>query len=314
VKDIINVLSSVKLINEKRNWFKDNNITLSENFGEHYKGEETNWDNIKNYIYIVEQIIECFGKKQIPNKFINYLISCKDAQDSFIVFKASIDDINNKNIVMRLNNLLNIKDNQAVNLNKIICTLEAIEKDVDVSYSKYVDFSSCSKSTMQYETIMTDIILLNRIQEIEAIVDNNSDELQAKFDFVFNGMNTNWNEVLSSLEYADKFNNICKEYSLSNGYINDVCYDKGISEWAIKYSEKLKEKDMNIKMEFEWFADLFDNGEDLYCMSIYTILDRIEKSININNYWKSGLFWHKKKCREVIIQFAEGGNGRARNC
>ncbi|HEY5524550.1 MAG TPA: AAA domain-containing protein, partial [Clostridium sp.] len=308
VNDIINVLRSIKLINEKRKWFKANNITLSENFGEHYKGEETNWDNIKNYIYIVEQIIECFGKKQIPSKFINYLISCEDAQDSFVVFKASIDDINNKNIVMRLNNLLNIEDNQVVNLNEVICTLETIEKDVDLSYSKYVDFSSCSKSTMRYETIMTDIILLNRVQEIEATVDINLDELQAKFDFVFNGMNTNWNKVLSSLEYVDKFNNLCKEYSLSDGYINDVCCDKGISEWAIKYSEKLKEKDMNIKMEFEWFADLFDNGEDLYCISIYTILDRIEKSINKLSLLEEWIdFRHnRQKCRDLgLSEFVE---------
>lgn len=308
VKDFINVLTEIKLINEKRKWFMDNNIILSENFGEHYKGEETNWDNIKNYIYIVEQIIEYFGKKQIPSKFIDYIISCQDAQDSFALFKGNIDDIKNKNIVIRLNNLLNIEDNQVVNLNKVISTLETIEKDVDVSYSKYLEFSKYSKSTMQYETITNDIILLNRIQEIEGIVANNLDELQAKFDFRFNGMNTNWNDVLSSLEYADKFNKLCKNYSLSKGYINDVCCNKGISEWAIKYSEKLKEKDMNIKMEFKWFVDLFDNGEEFYNISIYTILDRIGKSINNLSLLEEWIdFRHnRQKCRDLgLSEFVE---------
>lgn len=280
VNDIIDVLTSIKQINQKRKWFSDNNIKLSESFGENYKGEYTDWDSVKNNIDIVEKIIDYFGKKQIPNKLINYLISCEYSQDNLVTFKGDIDDINNKNIVMRLNNLLNIKDNQDVDFNNIIYTLEAIEKSVNISYSKYVDFSGCSKSTIQFETIMNDIILLNRIQEIEETVESYSVELESKFDFAFKGMDTNWDKVISSLEYANKFSGLCNDYLLSKEYISDICCDKSISEWTIKYSEKLKQQYKDIEIDFSWFANLFDNGEQLYYTSIYQILDRIEKSIN----------------------------------
>lgn len=308
VNDFIDVLTSIKLVNQKRKWFSDNNITLSENFGKHYKGEDTDWDNVKNNIDIVEQIIEYFGKKQIPNKLINYLISLENSQDSFAVLKRDIEDINNKDIVMRLNNLLNIDDNQVIDFNKVICTLEAIEEGVNISYSKYVDFSSCSKSTTQFETIMTDIILLNRIQEIEATVESHLSELESKFDFTFKGMNTNWDKVLSSLEYANKFKSLCKDYLLSEGYISDICCDKSISEWTIKYSEKLKEQDKDSKMDFCWFADLFDNGEELYCASIYEILDRIEKSINNLSLLEEWIDFRsiRQQCREIgLFEFVE---------
>ena len=308
VNDIIDVLTSIKEVDQKRKWLSDNNINLLESFGKHYKGEDTDWDNVKNSIDVVEQIIEYFGKKQIPNKLINYLISCENSQDSFAVFKSDIDDINEKDIVLRLNNLLNIEDNQVVDFNKVICTLEAIENGVNISYGKYVNFSSCSKSATQFETIMSDIILLNRIQEIGAIVESHLSELQSKFEFLFEGMNTNWGKVLSCLEYANKFNCLCNDYLLSKGYISDVCCDRSISEWAIKYSEKLKEQDKDIKMGFCWFADLFDNGEELYCTSIYEILDRIEKSINNLSLLEEWIDFRsiRQQCREIgLSEFVE---------
>lgn len=308
VHDIIEVLTSIKLVNQKRKWFSDNSIELSDNFGNHYNGEDTYWDNVKNHINIVEQVIEYYGKYQIPNKLINYLISAQNSQESFAVFKNDIDDINKKNIVMRLNNLLNIKDIEVTDFNKVISTLEAIENGVNSSYSKYLNFSSCSKSIMQFETIMTDIILLNRIQEIEEKVESQSYELQAKFDFQFKGMNTNWDKVLSSLKYADKFKHFCNEYLLSREYICDVCSDRSISEWAIIYSEKLKEHDKDIKIKFTWFMNLFENGDEFCCTSIYEILDRVEECINNLSLLEEWIDFRsiRQQCREMgLSEFVE---------
>lgn len=308
VEEIIDILTTIKEVSQKRKWFSDNNIKLLECFGKHFKDEDTNWDNIKNSIDVVAQIIEYFGKKQIPNKLKNYLMSCDNSQDSFVVFNSAIEDINKKNIVMRLNKLLNIEENQVADINQVICTLEAIENRVAISQSKYVDFSSCSKNTVQFETTMADIILLDRIQEIEATVDSHLSELQAKFEFAFKGMNTNWDKVILSLDYANKFNRLCKDYSLSKEYISEVSSDKGISEWANKYSNQLKEQDQNIKTDFCWLADLFDNREDIYSTSIYTIIDRIEKSVNNLSLLEEWIDFRsiRQQCREIgLSEFVE---------
>ncbi len=280
INDFIDLFKSIKIVSEKRKWFSENNMALSENYGEYYDGEDTDWNNVKDHIDIVEQIIAFFGKKQIANKLIDYLISFEDTQGIFTKFNDDIDDIKNKEMVMRLDNLLKIDDNQNVDFNNLVSRLEAIGNGVRVAYTNYHDFSCCSKGAMQFENIMTDIILLSRIQEIEAIVENHSAELQVKFDFEFKGIGTEWEKVISSLEYANKFKSLSNEYELSKNYINDVCYEKSLSQWTIKYSEKLKNQDANLKSDFAWFADLFDNGERLYCTSIYELLSRIEKSIN----------------------------------
>lgn len=306
VKDIIDVLTSIKKVGHKRKWFNDNNIKLLECFGNYYKGEGTDWNNVKNRINVVQQIIEIFGEKSIPNKVLNYLLDCENSLDTFSVFNSDIDKINKRNIVMRLNNLLNIEDNQFTDFNEMICTLEAIEKGVISSHSKYVKFSSCSKSSMPFETIMADIILLNRIQEIETTVENNSTKLQSEFEFTFEGMNTNWDKILSSLNYANKFYSLCKKFSLSNEYIYCVCCDENNSECAIKYCEKLK--GIDIQSDFDWFADLFDNGDEFYCASIYAILDKIGECINNLSLLEEWIDFRsiRQQCREIgLSEFVE---------
>jgi|GEM_PF-246447 len=308
ISEIIDDLMSIKLVNQKRKWFDDNNITLLDNFEKHYKGEDTDWSNVKNNIDTVEQIIACFGNVQIPNKFINYLTSRENSQDIFINLKMYIEDINKKDIVMRLNNLLTTKDNQITDFKMVIYTLRTIENGVNNAYSNYVDFSSCSKNILQFETIMTDIILLNRIQEIEASVENHFAELESKFDFEFKGMNTNWDNVLLSLNYAIKFINLSNDYSLSKEYIEVVSSNKIIAEWAIKYSNKLKEQEIDIKADFCWFSDLFDNGDEFYSTILYKMLDKIEKSINNLSLLEEWIDFRsiRQQCRETgLSEFVE---------
>ena len=308
VNDMIEVLTSIKMVNKKRTWFSNNSNTLSENFGKHYKGENTDWYNVKENIEIVKEIINYFDKKQIPSKLVDYLTSSEISQDTLLTFIKNIEDINNKDIVMRLYHLLNIPDTKVVYLKKVIEILDSIENGVNISYSKYDDFSICSKSTIQYENIMTDVILLNRIQEIEATVETASAELQIKFDFEFKGMDTNWETVISSLEYANKFKRISEDYLFSNGYISDICCDKSMAKWNMKYSEKLKEQDQDIKQDFTWYISLFENSEKLYSINIYEILDRIEKSISNLSLLEEWIDFRgiRQQCREIgLSEFVE---------
>lgn len=204
--DIISMLSSIMEISKKRKWFNDNNNNLMECFGVHYKGEYTDWNNVRNRINITTQIIQFFGKNQVPSKLINYLTSCENIQESIAIFKSDIEDINNKDTTTKLNDLLISEDNQNLDFDKLLNMLEIIESGVNVSHDKYVGFSSCTKDTVSFETIMGDIIVLDRIQEIEQTVKVNSSQLQNTFEFMFEEMNTDWGNVIFSLNYAAKFN------------------------------------------------------------------------------------------------------------
>lgn len=309
VKDIIEILNVIKGVSQKRKWFSENKSILLGSFGTHYKGEDTEWGNIQGRIDVVENIIEFYGEEHVPIKLIRLLTSHEDSHDSLKLFENTITDIERNDIVSRLNKLLNNNDIQISDINNLIFTLKTIENGVNISYSKYVNFSKFSKSSKKlYETVTADIILLNRIQKIESTVENHLSELQTNFDFEFKRMNTDWGRVLSSLDYANKFNGLSKEHSLSKDYIIDVCSDKSISEWAIKYYEILKEQENDVKIVYKWFADLFENGEELYHTSILEILDKLHRSINNLSLLEEWIDYRgiRKQCHEIgLSEFVE---------
>ncbi|KUO72199.1 MAG: hypothetical protein APF81_17045 [Desulfosporosinus sp. BRH_c37] len=306
--DIISMLTTLKEISQKRKWFNDNNNNLLECFGVHYKGEDTDWNNVRNRIDITAQIIEFFGEKQVPSKLIKYLASCEKANDSFAIFKRDIEYCNDKDTVKRLNDLLITEDNQNLEFDKMLNMLEIIEDGVNVSHDKYIGFSSCAKDTLSFDTTMEDIIVLDRIQEIEQTVIANLSQLQNKFEFMFEGMNTDWGNVIRSLNYAAKFNDLCKAYSLSSEYINSVCSDKDVASWASENSIELLTQHTDLKSDFEWFSNLFDNGEELYETRIYTLLDKTEKCLNNLTLLEEWIDFRsvRQQCREVgLSEFVE---------
>lgn len=305
---IISILSSIKEISQRRKWFNDNKNRLLEHFGEHYRGENTEWDNIRNRIEITSKIIGFFDKKLVPDKLINYLSFSKNQQESLEIFRNDIIDTRNKNIIQKLNDFLNIKDSQNVDFDKLLNILEVIEANVNVSHDKYVVFSNCSKKAFPFETIMEDIIRLVRVQEIEEIVKDNISQLKNKFEFMFNEMDTNWEDVLFSLNYAEKFNELCKKYSLSPGYISSVCSDKNLAAWASKYSNELSSQHNDIKSYISWFSDLFENSEKFYNISIYSLLDSTEKCLNNLTLLEEWIDFRsiRQQCREIgLAEFIE---------
>src|SRR5665648_61905 len=306
--DIISMLTTIKEINQKRKWFIDNNNNLLDCFGVHYKGEDTDWNNVSNRIDITAQIIGFFGNKQVPSKLINYLASSEHLEDSFAIFMSDIEDINNKNIIKKLNNLLITEDNQNLEFNDLLNRLEIIEESVNISHEKYDIFSSCSKDTLPFETIMDDIIVLARIQEIEQMVKENLSQLQNNFEFMYEEMNTDWENVIFSLNYATKFNDLCKVCSLSCEYISSVCSDKNVASWAGRYSNELSTQHTDIKSDFTWFSNLFNNCEEMYNTSIYTLLDKTEKCLNNLTLLEEWIDFRsvRQQCREVgLSEFIE---------
>lgn len=301
LSEIISLLTSVKEIRTKRKWFNDNKSNLLECFGVYFKGELTDWDNVKNRIDSTSKIIKYFVKRQTPNKLIDYLTSdTASIEHKVASYKSELEDAINNNIVNRLNSLLEIKDNQNVHIDDILKKLTNIEEKVNISHDKYAGFSTYSKEVMPFENIMADIMLLNRIQEIEQIVKENSSDLEDKFEFLFEEMNTNWVNVIVYIDFASKFKDICNEYSLSNTYKIGVCSDNQIIDWARKYSKELNAQSIDVQSVHQWFSGLFENGEELLNTSIYTLLDKTEDCLNNLTLLEEWIDFRsiRKQCRE----------------
>jgi len=306
--DIISLLTTIKEINQKRKWFNDNNQNLLNCFGVHYQGEDTNWNSVRNRLEITARIIRFFDEKRVPSKLIVYLTSFGNSDNSLKIFKKDIEDIKDKELINKLNYLLITEDNQNLDFDKLISILDIIKDNVNVSHDKYVEFSNCAKSTLLYETIMDDITVLDKIQEIEQQVQEDLSQFENDFEYMFDGMNTDWGKVIFSLNYAARFKDLCKTYLLSSEYIYSVCNDKNIALWARTYSYELSTLHSDLKADFDWFSNLFDNGEEMYNTRIYTILDNTEKCFDNLTLLEEWIDFRsvRQQCREVgLTEFVE---------
>ena len=298
IKDLIGFLTAIKLVNEKREWFSKNEDALLAEFGKYYSGVTTDWDNVKWRIEITEQIIGWFSK-EVPDSLKNHLVFPGN-QETIEKLDNTIEAISSNNIVERLDGLLKGKHNQNSVLEGTILLLNNIEDALNSSYNKYIDFSSCAKNELQFETIMTDIVLLNALQEIEEKVKLQTPELSTDFDFMFQNMETNWDNVICALEYANQFSHLCEEYSLSHDFISSVC-NQSICKWSQTYSEKVKEQACAIKNDFDWYANLFEDSNRLKLVSLYELLGRIESSINNLSSLEEWIDFRssRQQCREI---------------
>ena len=71
--EIIDLLSKIKLLKEKQQWFFENDITLKENLGGFYTGEQTNFNDVKKSFNLFENIYLYFNGN-IPENIKNLLI------------------------------------------------------------------------------------------------------------------------------------------------------------------------------------------------------------------------------------------------
>ncbi|EGD47043.1 Protein of unknown function DUF3320 [Ruminiclostridium papyrosolvens DSM 2782] len=308
VNELLSYFNSIKIVDETKKWFVKNSPNFKESIGMHYLLEDTDWDNLENKIRIAERIIEYFKGNRVPQRLISLLIAHDRKMDKFIQLKNHINDIETSNISGRVLSLLSVEEIETMQLNDIESILGVIFEDINTLSDKYVNFKNCSKQEIVYESTMSDLVILERIQKTEETLENNKNDLYNKYQYKFKGIDTDWVEIISSLEFAEKFYLLCKDYAFSNKFIEDVASNKAFATWLKDTLKSLTQMYENISNTFEWYANLFDNYDVIYSQNLYSLLDRIMRSLDNLSLLEEWIDYRsiRQQCREVgLSEFVE---------
>lgn len=282
IKGIINILNSIKNINDCMKWFKEKHYLFGEYLGSNYIGVKTDFDNIKKSMDTVNKIRALFNNDDIPDELIGNLKNSNYINENFIDYQWNIKKLIELKICDHLDVILLEKHNNENSLTDILETLKKIIYSITLIKDKYKQIATLSKDKLQYEMVMQDIISLNKIQNIEKLFLDNDEELQNKFSLYYHGIDSDWNNIIKILEYSKQFNIISKKYSLSEEFIQAVCCDGKTLEKSKGYlNELISSKDI-IYSDFNWFADLFENSEELHDLNIFEVYDKIENCLNLS--------------------------------
>ncbi len=143
-------------------------------------------------------------------------------------------------------------------------------------------------------TIITDIekalsaysdanIVIEKLAELKLMANSievKSSSLKSHYDYLYNGFNTDWENILKCLNWANLFRKIVDQHNLGTNFINNICTNPEKIKLCEEYALKLENAVDYIGIEFNWFLSLFDDKEKIKGSSMPALEDRLEKCLN----------------------------------
>lgn len=273
--EIIELLSKLRILDEKLDWFNTNHDELIEMLGGNFEGLESNFDLILESINAFENIMSYFNG-EIPEIIKNYLIEGKSS-NLFLDERKALNDLLSNELIMDYIETLNYKldnnfditiDTLFKTCNELIIVLNLYNSSLDILRSFLIE----DKNILTYKE---DICKLSRIMIIENEIRVQNELLKNQYKFLYCGINTDWEEVTSSLIWTAKFVEYIKELKLPKEFI-ELVVSNNFNEILKERSKYLYEKNNIIEDELNKFNDLFDSEYSVKSMKITELKNKIE--------------------------------------
>jgi len=276
--DIIDLLNSLKHINDKKEWITSNENQIQIFFGEYYKGGQTDWDKLFLSIKTFFLISNSFRSRNLPIQLEKLLLS-KSLDLDELKYSISILDKLDLDIFNQLELLLRNIYNQS-KPKELIEVLKAIKSYVGSIRKEYYGFIQLANTSVDYETVLSDLSVLERIQFISGEIDAQKVTLETQFSFLFKGIETDWNQILNALSFAADFKLLITTYKLPDSFVKAICEDEKYISKVKESGRILFEKRNELTSDFDWFINLFEKTEKIREQNLYKIADRIETCLN----------------------------------
>jgi len=143
--------------------------------------------------------------------------------------------------------------------------------------------------------------LLFDMQKIAEIVDQKEYDLTRHYQFLYKGLNTEWENIRKALIWAVDFRQQVQTNNLNDRFVEGVCSKFEIAKKCDIFSEEIQEIIKDIDIEFQWFLSLFDKNEIIRSLEMPALQNQLERCKNNLSLLEEWIDFRKasEKCREV---------------
>ena len=106
------------------------------------------------------------------------------------------------------------------------------------------------------------------------------EELKDHFEFLFNGLFTDWDDIREAVHWAGEFRSIIADYSPSQEFVEKVCRSKEYADQCYRQREVLQNARNRIENGLRWFADCFESPDDFRSVNLEDLYERITECGN----------------------------------
>jgi very-short-patch-repair endonuclease len=150
----------------------------------------------------------------------------------------------------------------------------------DLYKAEKTDFIMIDNYFSAFKALNSANILLRDMKNIARTIEREKNGLTAHYQFLYKGLDTEWEEVRKSLAWATDFRKQANDNNLNVSFIESVCSNTETAKFCCKYSAEIQIMLNNLDAEFQWFLSLFSEKAKIENLSFPALQDRLERCKN----------------------------------
>jgi very-short-patch-repair endonuclease len=278
---IVALLNELKELGDKKAWLEEKKDLLNEYLESHYQYDLTDWDLLKKAFNYFENIQHFFSGEPIPYNVKQFLLDGGDDHQEIKKLCDKIGIVKDSGLLATFEHVFslssNIEDIDITELGLIIQDTLELFKTID---RLYIDITKYSQQDITFEKAMDNLDKLNILQLVERSINNESESLKENYQYLFNGIETDWANILDSLSWSSQFKKMIATHDLADSFIEGICSDTNFTKKVAEDLKLIKENNNRITEEWNWYLGLFDNKSELEHKELNLLSTKMEQCLN----------------------------------
>ena len=146
--------------------------------------------------------------------------------------------------------------------------------------SEKTDFESLLQLMNDYENIQRYKEKITQLHDYAKEIETKEYELKKCFNFLYNGIETDWQGVIRSLTWANEFRDLYHLFGIRDKFVGFACMDEAKISSCSKYLYDLTESMSTLDVDILWYFNLFEEKDELKKEAISVLYDRIRDSMD----------------------------------
>lgn len=142
------------------------------------------------------------------------------------------------------------------------------------------DYDLINKKITVFYSIKKALKIFDEILSVYIILDSKEQQLKEHYQFLYNGIMSDWDEIRTSLEWAVEFKKHVSTIQVSDSFVKSVCHADSFLDVCATSKEILEESLRSISYEFAWFTSNFDESENFEKMLLNDLFSRFNSCNN----------------------------------
>ncbi len=272
-KSALNILTNIKRYCDLKNDIETNTEQYRQDYGQHYKSINTDWDQLESAISSFGAIMFCM--EDISSKLRGIIVKGEVPQNEIDSFIEQYKNHPVSNIYNTLSNVLKVQIDNKMPYKKITASCNDSCILLESFIEKYNQLLNCRKDKASFSRILLDLSKLSEYQSVKSTVDSDEKKLMKHFESYYSGYCTNWNSAINALCFAKEFRDYVEVYKLPASFVKQICTDINSVEYCQNTVEQLNILKLSLQKPLNWFISLFDDAEKFKSLPLNDLIKRI---------------------------------------